>query len=67
MESGAVLESLAGRIQTEYREMPRLTLTLRQASRLWNAPREVCEAALSSLVRSGFLSQGSDGSFLRRA
>lgn len=67
MDSATTLESLGRRIQMEYREMPDLKLTLWQAGRLWNAPQDLCEAALTHLVRSGFLCQGRDGQFLRRA
>jgi hypothetical protein len=67
MDSANALDSLGRRIQMEYHEMPDLKLTLWQAGKLWNAPRELCEAALSSLVRSGYLCQSKDGRFLRRA
>lgn len=66
MNSRAALDSLDLRIQMEYREMPDLKLTLWQAGRLWNAPHELCEAALHRLVRDGFLYQAKDGQFLRR-
>ncbi len=66
MDSTVTLELLGRRIQSEYRELPDLKLTLWQAGRLWNAPIDLCEAALSSLVRSGFLCQSKDGKFLRR-
>jgi hypothetical protein len=67
MDPMVTLEALGRRIQREYRELPDLKLTLWQAVRLWNAPLDVCEAALSMLVRSGFLCQSKDGRFLRRA
>lgn len=67
MDHATALESLGRRIQMEFREMPDLTLTLWQAGRLWNAPRELCEAALSNLVQAGYLCQSKDGQFLRRA
>jgi hypothetical protein len=54
------------RIQIEYIEMPGLRLTLAQARRLCDAPHAVCVAALSSLVKSGFLWQAGDGSFVRQ-
>jgi hypothetical protein len=65
MDSAACLEVLRRRIQAEYREMPGLKLTLWQAGRLWNEPYAVCQAALASLVRSGFLREAKDGHFLR--
>jgi DNA-binding IclR family transcriptional regulator len=54
------------RIQIEYIEMPQLKLTVAQVRRLFGLTEEVCEAALASLVRCGFLSQAGDGSFLRQ-
>ena len=53
------------RIQMEYVEMPGLKLTPLQIGRLCGLPQEVCEGALSLLVRTGFLSRAEDGSFLR--
>ena len=43
------------RIQTEYLEMPGLSLTLSQASRLWGISVRRSETLLSLLVTSGFL------------
>jgi hypothetical protein len=53
------------RIHAEYNEIPGLSLTRAQARRLWNLPEELCEAALSSLVESGFLVCKRNGTFLR--
>lgn len=52
------------RIQIEFIEMPGLMLSRRQIERLCGVPSEVCDEALSALVRSGFLRQKDDGSFL---
>ena len=54
------------RIRVEYIEMPDMTLTRVQARRLWNLSQEVCDAALATLVRTGFLWRTNDGQFLRR-
>jgi hypothetical protein len=54
-------------IQMEYAEMPDLKLTFRQAQRLWSLSAELCERALASLVRSGFLVLTSSGFYVRRA
>jgi hypothetical protein len=43
------------RIQAEFAEMPGLTLTLPQASRLFNVDAARCERALARLVDSGSL------------
>jgi len=54
------------RIQIEFAEMPDMKLSHAQIQRLCNLPPEVCDAALASLVESGFLWRRGDGSFLRR-
>ena len=58
-------EGARARIQIEYIEMPDLKLTPAQVGRLCNLPKDVCEAAIASLVESGFLSTSSSGSILR--
>jgi hypothetical protein len=55
------------RIRVEYIEMPDMTLTRVQARRLWNLSQEACDAALATLVRTGFLWRTDDGEFLRRS
>jgi hypothetical protein len=52
------------RIQIEFIEMPGLKLSRDQIKRLCGVPSEVCDQALDALLRSGFLRQKSDGSFL---
>ncbi|HWF84518.1 MAG TPA: hypothetical protein VG222_06720 [Vicinamibacterales bacterium] len=54
------------RIQIEFVEMPDMKLSKAQIRRLCDLPPEVCDAALTSLVQSGFLWLRVDGSFLRR-
>jgi len=46
---------LRGRIRAEYVEMPGLTLTLVQASRLFGVEPAACAQALNTLVQDGFL------------
>ena len=58
--------SLAQRIRGEYTEMPGLTLTVRQAARLWGTSIAQSERLLSYLVESGFLVEASDGTYRRR-
>ena len=65
MEATPQVREALVRIQTEYVEMPHLKLTPRQVQRLWNLPNEVSEAALAVLVRRGFLTQSSDGAYIR--
>jgi hypothetical protein len=65
MERQQIDEAMA-LMRMEFLEMPELKLTLYQARRLWNLPADVCEVALSTLVRSEFLVVTREGSYLRR-
>ena len=60
------MEHLLRRIQGEFREMPGLRLTCRQAQRLWNLDALVCESILAALVDVRFLVQTTDGLFVQR-
>ena len=62
----ATMEQMLRRIQGEFREMPGLRLTCRQAQRMWNLDALVCEALLAALVDVRFLVQTSDGLFIQR-
>ena len=42
-------------IEAEYREMPGLHLTEKQAQRLWGLDRQTCSDLLSTLVMMGVL------------
>ena len=60
------------RIDSEYREMPGLRLTLAQAARLWGLPAPQCLALLGALVERGRLVETPEGLYcvgggLRRA
>ena len=59
------MEHMLRRIQGEFREMPGLRLTCRQAQRLWNLDQLVCESLLAALVDVRFLVE-CDGVFLQR-
>ena len=59
------MEYMLRRIQGEFREMPGLRLTCRQAQRLWNLDQLVCESLLAALVDVRFLVE-CDGVFLQR-
>lgn len=48
-------QQLCTRIQSEFREMPGLRLTLPQAARLFSIDPERCERVLSALVKAGHL------------
>ena len=52
-------------IQMEYREMPDLKLTCRQAQRLWSLPQDLCDHALVLLIQARFLVLTRDGSYVR--
>ena len=49
------------RIDSEYREMPGLRLTLAQAARLWGLQAPQCRALLSALVERGRLVETPEG------
>ena len=60
------------RIDSEYREMPGLRLTLAQAARLWGLQALQCRVLLGALVERGRLVETPDGLYcvvgdLRRA
>jgi hypothetical protein len=59
------MDVILRRIQGEFREMPGLRLTCRQAQRLWNLDQLVCESLLAALVDVRFLME-CDGVFLQR-
>ena len=49
------------RIQSEYREMPGLSLTAPQAQRLWGLDQKTCSLALATLVERRALKQTRSG------
>ncbi|MEW6323284.1 MAG: hypothetical protein AB1635_19615 [Acidobacteriota bacterium] len=54
------------RVFAEYREMPGLTLTEAQASRLFGLPPAECRSVLAFLVDQGFLSKTEDDRYVCR-
>jgi hypothetical protein len=54
---------LAVRVRGEYKEMPGLRLTVRQAARLFSVAPEVAEAVLNELRHASFLARSDDGCF----
>lgn len=56
---------LERRIRGEYREMPGLRLSPRQASRLWSIDGAKCADMLEALVRAGFLRRDRNGLYAR--
>lgn len=63
VSAGLLTAQLLTRIRGEFREMPGLSLTLRQASRLWNLDPVVCDTALRILVEERYLDQTRRGTF----
>jgi hypothetical protein len=56
---------LARLVRGEYLEMPGLSLTFRQAMRLWNLDHDRCRRVLEQLVRTGFLTESRHGLYRR--
>lgn len=53
------------RVRTEYEEMPGLSVTVAQASRLWNIDASTAREVLNAMVDVGYLSAGPQGFTLR--
>jgi Fic family protein len=49
------------RVRIDYEEMPGLSLTARQAARLWNVSPDVAQRVLTSLVAIGYLKKSTSG------
>jgi hypothetical protein len=54
---------LAVRVHGEYREMPGLRLTVRQAARLFSLAPDVADAVLQELRHASILARSDDGTF----
>jgi hypothetical protein len=53
------------RVRGEYRDMPGLSLTERQAQRLWGLEPADCRAVLDVLIATGFLRRTNEGGYVR--
>ena len=53
------------RVRAEYEEMPGLSVTVAQASRLWNLDAPTAREVLNAMVDVGYLSAGPRGFTLR--
>jgi hypothetical protein len=60
------VRELSRRIRAEYLEMPGLSLTERQARRIWNLDEVRCDAVLRALIDAQFLRRTPDGAYIRR-
>lgn len=58
--------SLCQRILAEYRELPALRLSVRQAARLWSVEPEYCQQTLDLLVAEGWLSRSARNEYCGR-
>lgn len=59
-------DALLRRIRAEYKEMPGLHITFRQAQRLWALEGSTCLRALEALVASNFLLRTTTGQYVRQ-
>lgn len=55
--------ALCQRVLAEYREMPGLRLSARQAARLWGLEQRDCEDLLQALVSEGRLARSARGEY----
>ena len=62
----AALHELLQSIEREYRELPGLSVTARQAERLWGLASTTCEFVLMVLVQRGILKRTARGTYVRR-
>lgn len=60
----SAVERLTTRVRAEYREMPGLALTFRDACRLWQMDPRQCVAVLSQLLNERFLYETARGTFV---
>jgi len=61
----ATLHELLQRIEGEYREMPGLCATARQAERLWGLDSTTCAFVLMTLIERGILKRTASGTYVR--
>jgi hypothetical protein len=59
------VQAIAARVDSEYQEMPGLSLTAAQARRLWRLDPATCDRVLEALVREGHLRRTRDGMYVR--
>jgi hypothetical protein len=58
-------DALVRRVESEFKEMPGLSLTLQQAVRLFSLSQGPCQRILSELVKDGAMSLRKDGRYVR--
>lgn len=63
--STQVAPNSALRVSAEFREMPGLTLTVLQGSRLFGLTHGECQTLFAQLVEQGFLVRTAEGQYIR--
>ena len=61
----AAVADCVQRVRAEYLDLPGLSLTARQAQRLWNLDSETCQLVLDMMVRDTFLRRTSQAQYVR--
>ena len=59
------VELVAKRVRAEFEEMPGMTLTMPQASRLFGIEREICRGIVERLVTASYLKWTESGAVTR--
>ena len=59
------VDVMAERVRAEFEEMPGMTLTVRQASRLFGLDDNICRTIVERLVGNAYLRQTPTGAFTR--
>jgi hypothetical protein len=59
------LEDCVQRIRVEYLDLPGLSLTARQARRLWNLDSDTCQRVLDMMIRDNFLRRTPQAQYVR--
>lgn len=65
-QTTVALHEVLQRIEREYRELPTLSVTARQAERLWGLDSTTCAFVLMTLIQRGLLRRTANGTFVRR-
>jgi hypothetical protein len=60
------VDAVAERVRAEFEEMPGMTLTVPQASRLFGLEHEVCRAVVDRLIGAAYLQWARAGVVTRR-
>jgi len=62
----AIRDAFVARFKQELKHVPGLALTVEQAARLFDLPKDVCGRLIASLVEGGEIHVRPDGRFIRR-